>query len=75
MEPTFETTDSQNLVHVHVCASCGRASRRDEPDGTPDARGVCHCSLCGHAGPLSIAIVSETDPVIQANRPTEACGD
>jgi hypothetical protein len=75
MEPTFQTTDSQNLVHVHVCASCWRVSRREEADGTPDARGIYHCSSCGYAGPLSIQIVSGTDPAIQANRPTEACGD
>ena len=36
---TSETADTHSLVHVHICTSCGRVSRRDEPDGTPDARG------------------------------------
>ena len=72
---TSETADTHSLVHVHICTSCGRVSRRDEPDGTPDARGVYRCSACGHAGPLNIQIVSEMDPAIQATRPTEACGD
>jgi len=75
MEPSFETADSHHLVHVHVCVSCGRASRRDEPDGTPDARGVYRCSSCGHAGPLNIQIVCEPNPAFQASRPAEACGD
>ncbi len=37
MEATQDKTDSPGLVHVHVCDSCGRASRREERDGTPDA--------------------------------------
>jgi len=75
MEPSSETTDNQHLVHMHVCASCGRASRRDEPDGTPDACGVLHCSSCGHAGPLNVQIVCETDPAIRTSRPTETGAD
>jgi len=61
MDSMLDTTDSGGLVHVHVCNSCGRASRREERDGTPDAFGVYHCSSCGHAGPLRVQIMSETD--------------
>jgi hypothetical protein len=35
MEATQDKTDSPGLIHVHVCDSCGRASRREERDGTP----------------------------------------
>ena len=61
MEAMQVKTDSQSLVDVHVCHSCGRASRREERDGTPDAFGVFHCSSCGHAGPLRVQIMSEAD--------------
>jgi ribosomal protein L37AE/L43A len=61
MEATQVKTDSQSLVHVHVCHSCGRASRREDRDGTPDAFGVFHCSSCGHEGPLRVQIMSESD--------------
>jgi hypothetical protein len=61
MEATQDKGDSQGLVHVHACGSCGRASRREERDGTPDAFGVFHCSSCGHGGPLRVQIMSESD--------------
>ena len=61
MEATQDKSDSPGLIHVHVCDSCGRASRREERDGTPDAFGVFHCSSCGHAGPLRVQIMSEAD--------------
>jgi predicted RNA-binding Zn-ribbon protein involved in translation (DUF1610 family) len=61
--------DSQNIakvgsifIHAHVCPSCGFASRRDEPGGTPDASGIFHCPKCGHQGPLKDEIVIEDDP-------------
>jgi len=49
------------LVHVHICVACGRASRREDPDGMPDAAGVFHCSRCEHEGPLNEAVIEETD--------------
>jgi hypothetical protein len=49
------------LVHAHICPICGRASRREDPDGMPDAAGVFHCSQCGHEGPLNIAVIEEID--------------
>jgi hypothetical protein len=49
------------LVHVHICVVCGRVSRREDPDGMPDAAGVFHCSQCGHEGPLNEAVIEETD--------------
>jgi hypothetical protein len=61
MEATEDKTDSHGLVHVQVCGSCGRASRREEKDGTPDPFGVFHRSSCGNAGPLRVQIMSETD--------------
>jgi len=52
---------SPHLIHVHVCLKCGRASRREDPDGTPDVAGVFHCSQCEHEGPLNEAVIEETD--------------
>jgi ribosomal protein L37AE/L43A len=49
------------LTHAHICPECGRASRREDPDGMPDAAGVFHCSQCGHEGPLNEAVIEETD--------------
>ena len=49
------------LIHGHICLSCGRASRREDPDGMPDAAGVFHCSQCGHQGSLNEAVIEETD--------------
>ena len=58
---TNESDDSNPLIHVHVCATCGRVSRREEPDGTPDGAGVFYCSFCGHAGPLNEDFVQIND--------------
>jgi hypothetical protein len=49
------------LVHVHVCALCGHAARREDPDGSPDSRGIFHCSRCGHEGPLNDRILDVND--------------
>ncbi len=49
-------------IHVHQCPSCGKVSRREEPDGIPDPLGVLQCSTCGHVGPLNLQIVEESDP-------------
>jgi ribosomal protein L37AE/L43A len=65
MEATQEKTDYPGLVHVHVCDSCGRASRREEREGAPNAFGVFHCSSCGQAGPLRVKIMSESDAAMR----------
>ena len=75
MESTRDRMNSGVLVHAHVCAACGRASRREDPDGTADAFGVFHCSSCGHAGPLNVEIMSETDSRFQTSLPTEVYAD
>ena len=59
MGPENEST--VELVHVHVCAACGHASRREDPDGTPDARGIFCCSKCEHEGPLNDRILGVND--------------
>ena len=56
-----ENPQRVSLIHAHICPDCGRAARRDEPDGTPDAAGVFHRSQCGHEGPLNEAVIEETD--------------
>ena len=54
------------LIHVHVCPECRGASRREEPDGTPDTNGIFHCSRCGHEGPLNDRILSVNDKRLKA---------
>ena len=61
LENKNEHTGDPQLVHVHICVACGRPSRREDPDGMPDAAGVFHCSQCGHEGPLNEAVIEETD--------------
>jgi len=61
LENKNEQAGHLQLVHVHICSTCGRASRREDPDGMPDAAGVFHCSQCGHEGPLNEAVIEETD--------------
>jgi hypothetical protein len=61
MENTLPSAESEALIRVHACDSCGRASRRDEQDGTPNPFDVFHCSLCGHEEPLRVQIMSESD--------------
>lgn len=56
-----ESPVGPQLVHVHICVTCGRASRREDPDGMPDAVGVFRCSQCGHEGPLNESVIEETD--------------
>ena len=60
-EMSSNNDPDDELVHVHVCAVCGHASRREEPDGTPDTRGIFHCSKCGHEGPLNDRILNVND--------------
>ena len=50
------------MIHVHVWLECGHASRREESDGTPDTRGILHCSRCGHEGPLNDRVLDINDP-------------
>ena len=52
-------------IHVHLCSCCGKVSKRDEPDGSPDSMGAFQCSTCGHVGLLNLLIVEETDPRLQ----------
>jgi predicted RNA-binding Zn-ribbon protein involved in translation (DUF1610 family) len=61
LEDKNENSVVLSLIHVHICPRCGRASRREDPDGMPDAAGVFHCSQCGHEGPLNDAVIEETD--------------
>ena len=61
MEDGKVISEDVQLVHSHICPSCGRASRREDPDGMPDAAGAFHCSQCGHEGPLNDAVIEETD--------------
>jgi len=62
MSPIGEETVEITRIHVHQCTSCGKVSRRDEPDGIPDPLGAFHCSTCEHVGPLNLQIVEESDP-------------
>ena len=52
---------TRKFVSVHVCIACGNVTRREEKDGSADANGVFHCSICGHAGPLNDRIVGDDD--------------
>ncbi len=61
VENSNRSSEELQLVHVHICLACDRASRREDPDGMPDAAGVFHCSQCGHQGPLNEAVIEETD--------------
>ena len=61
VENKKEIPSDVQLVHSHICTVCGRAARREDPDGMPDAAGVFHCSRCGHEGPLNEAIIEERD--------------
>ena len=56
-----KTIENRKFVSVHVCTACDRMTRREEEDGSADANGVFHCSVCGHAGPLNDQIVAEDD--------------
>jgi len=61
VENKKEIPSDVQLIHAHICTGCGRASRREDSDGMPDAAGVFHCSRCGHEGPLNEAIIEESD--------------
>jgi ribosomal protein L37AE/L43A len=61
LKENSESRVAIQLIHAHICPKCDRASRREDPDGVPDAAGVFHCSQCGHEGPLNEAIIEETD--------------
>jgi predicted RNA-binding Zn-ribbon protein involved in translation (DUF1610 family) len=60
-----EILEDVQLVHAHICPACGRAARREDMDGMPDAAGVFHCSRCGHEGPLNDAVIEERDERLQ----------
>lgn len=64
MGTASDNMDTEGLIHLHVCSSCGRASRREGREGTPDAFGVFNCSSCGHAGPLRVEVMSESDAAL-----------
>ena len=55
------------LIHVHICAMCGRVSRREEKDGTPDSAGLFHCSSCGHVGNLNEDFIEIHDDRLKPN--------
>jgi ribosomal protein L37AE/L43A len=56
-----ESRAAVQLIHAHICPKCGRASRREDSDGVPDAAGVFHCSQCEHQGQLNEAVIEDTD--------------
>jgi len=65
MDTKSDNHGTEHLIHVHACTSCGRASRREERDGIPDAAGIYHCSFCGHEGPLNVQIIDDMDSRLQ----------
>jgi hypothetical protein len=62
MTPKEERPVAARAVHVHVCISCGKVSRRDDPDGVPDSTGVFRCTKCGLEGPLNVHVIEASDP-------------
>jgi ParB/RepB/Spo0J family partition protein len=44
------------LIHVHVCAHCGYAARREEFEDRAHTTGIYLCQKCGVEGPLNIEI-------------------
>lgn len=44
------------LTHVHVCAHCGGAFRREAFEGRMHDTGIFICPNCGAEGPLNIEI-------------------
>lgn len=50
------------LTHVHVCAHCGRAFRREVFEGRMHDTGIFACPNCGTEGPLNIEIRELDEP-------------
>jgi len=50
--------DGNDLVAVHQCQKCGLTSNSAQTSNEVNVTGVVVCPKCGHAGPLSILIVS-----------------
>jgi hypothetical protein len=61
-------TQFEGPVHVHICASCGKVARRDDPDGVPDVTGIFRCSVCGHEGPLNSHVIDPDDPRLDVSQ-------
>jgi hypothetical protein len=61
MTPKDDLNAIVQLIHVHICTSCGRVSRRDDPDGIPDSTGIFRCTTCGHDGPLNVHVLDAGD--------------
>jgi hypothetical protein len=61
VKSTNGSPEHASLIHAHICPVCGRASRREDPDGIPNAADVFYCSQWGHEGSLNEAVIQETD--------------
>lgn len=47
---------SSRKTHLHVCACCGHARRREQVTSSEIGTGVFHCPNCDGEGPLNVEI-------------------
>jgi predicted RNA-binding Zn-ribbon protein involved in translation (DUF1610 family) len=49
-------TNSDQLIHVHVCVHCGTIFRRETFEGRALTSGIFTCPKCGDEGPLNVEV-------------------
>jgi transcription elongation factor Elf1 len=70
----MEEDQNQDLVHVHICRSCGHRQHREDVDNRAVASGIIECPICGMSGPLDVQIVNsdQAGPEVQRKGPHRA---
>jgi hypothetical protein len=70
----MDSEQRQDLVHVHICGSCGHRQRREDVDSRAVVSGIIECPICGTSGPLNVHIVDldQLGPEVQRKGPHRA---
>ena len=56
-----DETSASDLIHVHLCSSCGRFSLPEQFSSRDNVRGLYECPFCRWTEALNVQVVSRTE--------------